>query len=103
MKTLEDINKIVDHLKLLDFELEKLSYDNALEILKLNSKKHTFKLELTNFSKTYLLSIESNSITPEYWSPPITLTKFDADEILNIINKIFKKELRDIKLKNLLD
>lgn len=101
MKILEDINKIVDHLKLLDFELEILSFDNVLEILKLNSKTHTFKLELTNFSRSYILTITLRN--GDWYPPAIKLTKFDADEILNIINKTFKKELRDIKLKNLLD
>jgi hypothetical protein len=101
MKILEDINKIVDHLKLLDFELERISYDNTLEILKLNNKTHIFKLELTNFSRSYVLTI---TLRNGDWYPPTTkLTKFDADEILNIINKTFKKELRDIKLNKLLN
>lgn len=101
MKILEDINKIVDHLKLLDFELESLSYNYELEILKLNSKTHIFKLELTNFSRSYVLTI---TLRNGDWYPPTTkLTKFDADEILNIINKTFKKELRDIKLNKLLN
>jgi hypothetical protein len=101
MKILEDINKIVDHLKLLDFELERLSYDNVVEILRLNNKTHTFKLELTNFSRSYVLTI---TLRNGEWYPPATkLTKFDADEILNIINKTFKKELRDIKLNKLLN
>ena len=101
MKIIEDVNKIVDHLKLLDFELERLSYDNTLEILKLNSKTHTFKLELTNFSRSYVLTITLRN--GEWYPPAIKLTKFDSDEILNIINKTFKKELRDIKLNKLLN
>ena len=98
---LEDINKIVDHLKLLGFELESLSYNYELEILKLNNKTHIFKLDLTNFSRSYILTITLRN--GDWYPPAIKLTKFDADEILNIINKTFKKELRDIKLNSFLD
>lgn len=54
---IDNINTLVKYLNLIDFELKKLVYKNALELLELRREKNIFKLETTNFGRTWLLEI----------------------------------------------
>lgn len=54
---IDNINTLVKYLNLIDFELTELIYKNALELLELRREKHIFRLETTNFGRTWLLQI----------------------------------------------